>query len=215
VIETPIHGATHWDGLGHVFYDGAMWNGYDMRLCGVAGTSRNAITEMRDRLVGRGVLADIAGWKGVESMGPGEGILVSDLEACLDAQGVELREGDFLLVRTGQLGQCQRDGWGDYCFGAAPGFSLDTATWIRKKELAALATDTFGAEVRPNETTEMTQPWHHVVIPNVGITVGEMFSLDRLAEACADAGRYSFFLAAGALPIEHATGSPVNPIAVL
>lgn len=215
VIETPIHGATHWDGLAHVFYDGKMWNGYDMRLCGVAGSTKNAITQVRDRLVGRAVLADVARFKGVEALAPGQGILVSDVEACLEAEGVELRPADFLLVRTGQLGWCQREGWGDYCFGAAPGLSLDTATWIKRRDLAAIATDTFGAEVRPNETAEMTQPWHHVVIPNVGITVGEMFALDRLADACEHARRYSFFLAAGALPIERATGSPVNPIAVL
>lgn len=214
VIEMPIHGATHWDGLGHVFYEGAMWNGYDMRMCGVAGTSKNSITMCRDRLVGRGVLADIARWKGVDALRPGEGILASDLEACLDEERVELHEGDFLFIRTGQLGKCQREGWGNYVFGDAPGLSLDTARWIKRSAIAALATDTFGAEVRPNETTEMTQPWHHVVIPNVGITVGETFALDRLADACAGDGRYAFFVAAGALPIEGGTGTPVNPIAV-
>jgi kynurenine formamidase len=215
VIALPCHGATHWDALGHVFYRGAMWNGYDMRLVSSAGAARNAIAVLRDRLVGRGVLLDVARWKGVDALSPGEGIGAADLDAVLRSEGVEVRTGDFLLVRTGQLGRCRREGWGTYAGGDAPGLALDTASWLRDARVAAVAADTWGCEVRPNETEDVYQPWHHVVIPNMGLTVGEIFDLEDLAAACAREGRYTFFFTAPPLPIEGGVGSPVNPLAVL
>jgi hypothetical protein len=52
------------------------------------------------------------------------------------------------------------------------------------------------------------------VIPNIGLTVGEIFQLEDLAAACAQDGRYTFFFTAPALPIEGGVGSPVNPLAI-
>ena len=82
--------------------------------------------------------------------------------------------------------------------------------------IAAIATDTWGFEVRPNEfDVPAFQPLHQVVIPNMGLTIGEMWNLDELAEACAAAGRWDFLLSAAPLPITGAVGSPINPIALL
>ncbi|MDA8271358.1 MAG: cyclase family protein [Actinomycetota bacterium] len=214
VVIMPLQCATQWDGLGHIYYERKMWNGYDVELVGSQGARRNAITAFKDRLVGRGVLIDVAHFRGVDSLAPGEGITTKDLEETLAKEGVEVRQGDFLLIRTGQLGRCLKDGWGDYSGGDAPGLALDTASWIYASEVAAVATDTWGAEVRPNEVPDMYQPWHHVVIPNIGLCVGEIFNLEGLAQACAEDGRYTFFLSAPALPLEGAVGSPVNPLAI-
>ena len=68
--------------------------------------------------------------------------------------------------------------------------------------------------MRPNEFDDAFQPLHQVVIPNLGLILGEMWDLDGLAEACAADGRYDFLLTAAPLPITGAVGSPVNPIAV-
>lgn len=214
VITLPIHGATHWDGLGHVFHEGKMWNGHDMRLVTLKGPQKNSIVSVRAKLTGRGVLLDVPRAKGREALEDGEPISPDDLEACVKRQGVELRPGDFLLVRTGQMGRCLKEGWGRYAGGDAPGLNLATAPWLKDKEVAAVATDTWGAEVRPNEVSDMMQPWHRLVIPNMGLTVGEMFNLEDLASACASEDRYSFFLSAPALPIQGGTGSPINPLAV-
>ena len=74
-----------------------------------------------------------------------------------------------MLVRTGQLARARRDGWGDYAGGPAPGLSLTTAGWLHRTEIAAIATDTWGFEVRPNEfDVPAFQPLHQVVIPNLG-----------------------------------------------
>jgi len=213
LIFMPVHGATHWDGLGHVFYKGAMWNGYDCKLVGAMGALRNSIVRVKDKLVGRAVLVDLPRVMGVDALEPGCAIHPEDLDAAIAAQDVEMRPGDFLLVRTGQMGRCLRAGaWGDYAGGDAPGFALDTAPWFKKVEVAAIATDTWGAEVRPNEITHIYQPWHQLVIPNLGLTVGEIFNLELLAEACAADRRYTSFICAPALPIEGGVGSPCNPL---
>ena len=84
-----------------------------------------------------------------------------------------------MLVRTGQLARARRDGWGDYAGGPAPGLSLTTAGWLHRTEIAAIATDTWGFEVRPNEfDAPAFQPLHQVVIPNLGLTIGEMWDLE-------------------------------------
>ena len=92
--------------------------------------------------------------------------------------------------------------------------ALMTAPWIHAKELPAVCSDTWGAEVRPNETPDVRQPWHIVVIPNMGLLVGEIFQLDDLAEDCARDGVYECFFVAPPLPITGAVGSPVNPQAI-
>ena len=100
--------------------------------------------------------------------------------------------------------------------GAAPGLSLTTAGWIHRTEMAAIATDTWGFEVRPNEfDVPAFQPLHQVSIPNIGLTIGEMWDLEELASACAESGSYEFLLSAPPLPVTGAVGSPVNPVAIL
>ena len=105
---------------------------------------------------------------------------------------------------------------GSYAGGDAPGLAFETLNWIHGHEVAAVASDTWGVEVRPNQTdeTEAFQPWHWVAIPNIGLSVGEIFYLEKLAEDCADDSRYEFFFAAPPLPITGASGSAVNPIAI-
>ena len=118
-------------------------------------------------------------------------------------------------MRTGHLALCRsRGSWGEYAGGDAPGLSLSTADWIHRHELAAIATDTWGMEVRPNEIPGSYQPLHQVLIPNMGLTIGEIFFLDELAGDCARDRVYEFFFVAPPLPITGAVGSPVNPLAI-
>jgi kynurenine formamidase len=107
-----------------------------------------------------------------------------------------------------------REGWGDYAGGASPGLSFTTAGWLHGTEIAALATDTWGFEVRPNEFDDAFQPLHQVAIPHIGLLIGEMWALEELAADCAADGAYEFLLTAAPLPITGAVGSPVNPIAL-
>lgn len=227
VVAMPLQCSTQWDGLGHIFDHGRAWNG---RRAGEVVTSLGdqvtGIETAADRIVGRGVLLDVGralepGDEGDEG-GQGElpdgfAITADHLEATIAAQGEtsQVGRGDLVLVRTGQLSRARREGWGDYAGGAAPGLSFGTAAWIHEREVAAVATDTWGFEVRPNEfDVPSFQPLHQVVIPNLGLFVGEMWDLDALAQACAADGVYEFLLVAAPLPVTGAVGAPVNPIAL-
>ena len=221
VVSMPLQCATQWDGLGHIFDHGFAWNG---RRAGDVVTSEGdlvtGIEHAAATIVSRGILLDLGRHLRPESgeLENGYAITVDDLESCIDSQGSSsrVRAGDIILVRTGQFGRALREGWGDYAGGAAPGLSLTTAGWLHRTEIAAIATDTWGFEVRPNEfDVPAFQPLHQVVIPNIGLTIGEMWDLEELGEVCAEAGRFEFLLVAAPLPITGAVGSPVNPIAVL
>lgn len=221
VIAMPLQCSTQWDGLGHIFDHGNAWNG---RRAGDVVTSDGdlvtGIEHAASVIVSRGVLLDVGRHLAPDTgeLADGYAITVADLEATIAAQGASSRvgRGDIVLVRTGQYARTRRDGWGDYAGGPAPGLSLTTAGWLHRTEIAAIATDTWGFEVRPNEfDAPAFQPLHQVVIPNMGLTIGEMWNLDALADACAARGRWDFLLSAAPLPITGAVGSPINPVAIL
>jgi kynurenine formamidase len=223
VIAMPLQCSTQWDGLGHIFDHGNAWNG---RRAGDVVTSEGdnttGIETVAALVAGRGVLLDVGRVIGTHGELPdGFAITAEHLKATIAAQGDSARvgRGDLLLVRTGRLTRARRDiaegrGWGDYAGGPAPGLSFTTADWLHGSEIAAVATDTWGFEVRPNEFDDAFQPLHQVVIPNMGLFLGEMWDLDALAADCAEDGVYDFWLTAAPIPVTGAVGSPVNPIAV-
>ncbi|MBO3744258.1 cyclase family protein [Actinoplanes flavus] len=209
VIAMPLQCSTQWDGLGHIFDHGQAWNG--RRAADVVtslGDAKTGIETVADVIAGRGVLLDFG------DLPDGFAIRAEHLDSRAADQGVEIGRGDIVLVRTGQLARARRDGWGHYAGGPAPGLSFETADWLHRTEIAAIATDTWGFEVRPNEFDDAFQPLHQVAIPHIGLFIGEMWDLDALALDCAADGVYEFWLTAAPLPITGAVGSPVNPIAV-
>ena len=210
----PLQAATHWDALSHIFYIDRMWNGYDCREVMSWGAKKCGIEKTRGKVAGRGVLLDIPRVKGVEALEDGIPVTPADLDEAAAKQKVEVRRGDFLIVRTGQMEAYNKRGsWGTYAGGDAPGLSFETAEWLHRNEVAAVATDTWGCEVRPNDAPGIFQPWHWVVIPNMGLTMGEIFDLKELAEDCAADKRYEFFFVAPSLPVKGAVGAPVVPMA--
>jgi kynurenine formamidase len=215
LVVMPLQCATQWDALSHCFLDGRLYNGYDANTVSSAGARRNGIEKIARGIAGRGVLVDVARAKGVKWLEPGYAITTDDLDAALRAERVEVGTGDVLIVRTGMISMCrERGSWGDYAGGPAPGLSFQTAEWVHARELAAVATDTWAMEVQPNEIPDTYQPLHQVFIPNMGLTIGEIFNLDELADDCAADGVYEFFFVAPPLPITGAVGSPINPLAM-
>ncbi|WP_382303712.1 cyclase family protein [Herbiconiux sp. UC225_62] len=221
VIAMPLQCSTQWDGLGHIFDHGNAWNG--RRAGDVVTSDGDLVTGIEHAaavVVSRGVLLDVGRHlePATGELPDGYPITAADLDACIQAQGpsATVGRGDIVLVRTGQYTRARREGWGDYAGGPAPGLSITTAGWLSRTEIAAIATDTWGFEVRPNEfDVPAFQPLHQIVIPNLGLTIGEMWNLDELAEACAEQGRWDFLLSAPPLPITGAVGSPINPVALL
>jgi kynurenine formamidase len=215
MVIMALQCATQWDALSHCFLDGKLYNGYDANLVSSEGAKKNGIEKMARFIVTRGVLLDIPRVKGVEWLEPGYAITADDLEAATRAHRVTVGCGDALLVRTGQMTMCRRrKSWGDYAGGDAPGLSFHTADWLHAHEVAAVATDTWGMEVRPNEIADSYQPLHQILIPHMGLLVGEIFELDALADDCANDRIYEFQFAAPPLPITGAVGTPVNPLAI-
>jgi kynurenine formamidase len=214
-IDMPVQGATHWDSLGHVFYEDKMYNGHDATNVDSRGVHKLGIEHAKSKMVGRGVLLDVARHKGVESLDDGYGISNDELDAVAKAQKVEIRKGDFVIIRTGQMERCLKAGqWGGYAGGDAPGVKFENCYWSQDKQIAGICSDTWGVEVRPNETKEANQPWHWVVIPAMGLTMGEIFYLRDLAEDCAEDKTYEFFFCGPPLVITGGTGSPINPMAI-
>lgn len=218
VVFMPLQASTQWDGLGHIFDHGMAYNG---RRAGDVVTSEGdrvtGIETVGARIAGRGVLLDVGRVVGVDGELPdGFAISAAHLNATIEAQGISatVGRGDLLLVRTGRLSRARREGWGDYAGGASPGLSFTTADWLFDSEIAGIATDTWGFEVRPNEFDVAFQPLHQVAIPNMGLFIGEMWDLDALAEDCASDGRWEFFLTAAPLPVTGAVGAPVHPTAI-
>lgn len=215
LLILPLQSGTQWDALSHIVFDGRIYNGYDATTVGSKGALRNDIARISARVTGRGVLLDLPRSLGRPWLDPGEPIHAAELERCAAAQGVVVGRGDIVLIRTGQMAQCRDAGsWGSYAGGAAPGLALDAAPWIFDRELAGVATDTWAMEVLPNETPDVFQPLHIILIVHAGLLVGEIFDLEALAEDCARDGRFDFLLSAAPLPITGGVGSPVNPIAI-
>ena len=215
MVALPLQCGTQWDALGHIFFDDKMWNGYDAALVDSDGAQKNSIDKVKNRMIGRGVLLDVARHEGVDFFEDGTAITNDDLDATAKAQGVEVKRGDFVIVRTGQMEQRLAAGaWGGYAGGDAPGLAFETCEWIHEHEIAAICTDTWGCEVRPNETKDAQQPWHWVVIPMIGITMGEIFNLKELADDCAEDGVYEFLFTGPPLAISKAVGSPISPMAI-
>ena len=203
---------TQWDALSHIFWRGRMWNGRSAGEVTSSGSKRNGIENYTARIATRGLLVDLATERGVETLDPGYAVTAEEIEGFLDAHALHVRRGDALLVRTGFMA-ARRQKWGDYAGGPAPGLSLHTAPWLHRAEVAAVATDTWGVEVRPNEI-DYFQPLHIVSLVHGGLAFGEMFDLDELAADCATDGVYEFMFLASPLPLTGGTGAPVSAVAL-
>ena len=218
-LSMAVHAATHWDALSHFFHRGRMYGGIAAAEVTTQGAARNDILPPARRLVTRGVLADVARHRGVEVLPPGYGIGADELAEVLDAQGVEVRPGDALLIRTGLLGATKVSGrWAEFAQSGplvpnTPGVAADALPLLGELGVCAIACDNWAVEQLTGG--EPFFPVHELALVYMGMLLGENFELDALADACAAAGRYEFFFAGQPLPIVGGVGGPVNPMAVL
>jgi kynurenine formamidase len=213
VVTMGLQAATHWDALAHVSYSGQLYNGFPADSITEAGAARCGIGRV-ESLTTRGVLLDVAGSRGVDRLDAGDGITPDDLDAALAVAGVDLQPGDVILVRTGFVQLFNAGDRRGYAGGDQPGLTMRTALWFHEHDVAAVATDTYTFEVWPCENPKMLLPLHLLDLRDMGLTQGQNFDLEALAESCAADGVYEFLLEASPLPFTGACGSPVNPVAV-
>jgi kynurenine formamidase len=214
MVTMALQAATQWDSLAHIFYDYKMYNDRDCSLVGVNGAAKNSIAVLADRIVSRGVLVDVARHLGVDHLSLDHRITVAELEATLERQRVDVRSGDILLIRTGNLQRARSaGGWDRFTYSDEPGIGLDALPWLREHEIAAVAADTWALEVLPSGTS-LWLPVHAVAIVHMGLLIGEIFDLEALAAGCEEDGVYEFFFTAPPLPFTGGVGSPLNPLAI-
>src|SRR6266567_3196319 len=103
MVVMPLQCGTQWDGLGHVFYENFMWNGYDCREVTSAGAQKCGIEKTKAKMVGRGVFLDVPRALGKKCLDDGYAITCADLDKTAEMQGVKTKRGDFVIVRTGQM----------------------------------------------------------------------------------------------------------------
>ena len=214
VVTMATQCATHWDALAHSSYGGVIYNGYPAGVVSADGASRCGIHRLGP-VVSRGVLLDVARALGCDVLEPGYPIMPGDLDAAVGLAGMELEPGDIVLVRTGQmvhLAPGRRD-LVAYTF-PSPGLTIETAGWFHQHDVAAVATDTLVFEVYPSQHEDAYLPVHLLHLVEMGLTQGQNWVLDALADECAADGRYSFLLDATPLPLTDGLGTPLNPVAI-
>ncbi|TFG96950.1 MAG: cyclase family protein [Myxococcales bacterium] len=211
-VTMGLQSWTHWDALSHVSYEGHIWNGYPDDVVDYRGARRCGIEKVRT-LASRGVLLDVARARGVERLAGGSAVTAEDLDAAAELGRIRVEPGDVVFVRTGQM-QLLRAGDRSGYIAPAPGPSLRTVEWLRRHDVAALATDSFTGEVFPAELPDTYLPIHLLHLVEMGLTQGQNFDLEALSADCAEDGRYAFFVDATPLPFTRAVASPVNPVAI-
>ena len=208
---------TQFDGLGHIgalvgnegdqkamrFYNGLtaadITSPYGLKKLGI---------EKLKPIFTRGILLDIAGYKG-RMLDKGEEITLADVQGAMAKQGLaDLRPGDAVLINTGWGALWMKDN--ARFDSGAPGIGLEVARWLAGKQIALVGSDTWPVEVNPNPDPDVRGVVHQELIMKNGIFLHE--NLD-LAELIRDRA-YEFAYIFVPVPLKGATGSPGSPIAV-
>jgi kynurenine formamidase len=232
-----LQASTQIDGLRHFGHpDRGFYNDTDPAGL-VAGQPDLGIQAVAQRgIAGRGLLIDVGAYR--DSAGRpidqtrSEQIPVSDLDATLEWQGSSVLPGDIIMIRTGWLKHIRqaadRSG-GRLC---SPGLrqSEETAAWLWDRQVSVAASDNIALEAWPPADSELTVEaevtgsmpksshsgmLHRILIPLLGLSIGELWALDELAAACTMRGRYDVFLTAQPLNLLGGVGSPANAMAIL
>ncbi|MDR2279777.1 MAG: cyclase family protein [Gordonia sp. (in: high G+C Gram-positive bacteria)] len=215
-LNAFLQGSTQYDALGHVWYDGKIWNGYDARTT-IGGLDKASVEPIAQRgVAGRANLLDMARFRGKDYLEPGETFTHEDLIACAEAQGTPIAKRDILMIRTNHLQLLfeQADAfYEDFCESGLV-YSPGLVEWFQDMEIPNLVTDTIANEVTFDPNSGVALVLHNALMRNLGVTFTEICDLEKLAADSADDGRYTSFYVAAPLKIHRATGSPVNPVAI-
>jgi kynurenine formamidase len=215
-----------WDGLahaGHPVYN-AWYNGTTLEEI-KAGNERLSIDKWADKMVGRGVLIDVFKHRADigQPVDPGTTFeyTVEDLEAARQAQGVEINQGDILLVRTG---------WLQHYYSSTPEAKksmgtiegLESCGLHHGREMAAYFWDNHIAAVGTDCPAVETWPWkdfeseslHYRTLALLGLPIGEQFDLEKLAADSASDGVYESMVVSVPMNLEGGIASPPNAVAI-
>jgi kynurenine formamidase len=210
------HGAPTIDAIGHIGRNLKLHGGVDAvaATSTPAGIGANLGIENfpADLMVNRVVLLDVARQMASgrpDPLAPGFEITGAHLEQTAKAQGVEVRKGDSVMIRTG-WGQYFAKDNAKYLGEQSPGPGQDGARWIIDKGVRLAGDDTATFEKRPAAYGKELFSVHMMLLADSGIYIVENCNL----EALADAKAYVALLILTPLRIQGATGSPLRAIAL-
>ena len=211
------HGAPTIDAIGHIGRNLKLHGGVDAvaATSTPAGIGANLGIENfpADLMVNRVVLLDVARQMASgrpDPLAPGFEITGAHLEQTAKAQGVEVRKGDSVMIRTG-WGQYFAKDNAKYLGEQSPGPGQDGARWIIDKSVRLAGDDTATFEKRPAAYGKELFSVHMMLLADSGIYIVENCNL----EALADAKAYVALLILTPLRIQGATGSPLRAIALV
>jgi kynurenine formamidase len=215
LIIMALQSSTQWDALSHVYFEDRHYNGIPSSSVTSFGATKLGIEHAAlHGVVGRGVLLDVARYRGVPHIPEKGTILPKELEATAAAQHVQIRPGDIVLVRTGWWAQFplidDKATWRANC----PGLDWRTAEWLHEMQVAAVAADNLAVEPSGSEEGSVALPLHVLCLREMGMMLGELWNLEGLAADCAQDSVYEFQLVAPPLRIRGGVGAPLNPIAI-
>jgi kynurenine formamidase len=211
VVSTTTHAGTHLDALCHVTGGpNDSWHGnYSAdEYLGDSGALRDDASQLPP-VIARGVLLNVPRALGEPRLPDGFPIGPTELEKACGTQGIELHDGDVVLIRTGMMRE-----WPDPVAmnrTDQPGLSLEGAKWLHSYAPSIVGADNTSVEVAPSGHDGDPQPVHRFLLHGHGVLLLEWVYLEDLAEA--DIGEFLFI--AAPLPIVGATGSLVRPLAVV
>ncbi len=214
-IEMNVHGNahSHLDALCHVIYQQHLYNDVPAAEVTAAGAGALAVGEDRNGIVGRGVLLDIPRLHGEPWLEPGDHVYADDLVAAERAQHVAVSAGDLLFVRLGHRRRREELGSWDVA-GTRAGLHPSAMPLLAERQIALMGSDT-NSDAAPSCTPGVDFPIHVLAINALGIQLLDYLQLDSLAQACEERADWSFLCVVAPLQLPDATGSPVNPIAIL
>jgi kynurenine formamidase len=202
---------THLDSPCHLFWDGHMYNGRSHSLVDAeTGSAWAAVTAAADGIVTRGVLLDVAAVRDVPWLEPGQGVLPEDLEAAERRQGVRVRSGDAVLLRTGQ--GLSRHEAGPHSGVEQAGWHASCLPWLHERGVALIGADT-PQDVQPSGFDDVLMPIHAVSLVAMGLWLLDNCDLEACAATATELGQWDFQLAVAPVRLAGTSGSPVNPIA--
>lgn len=216
-ISMFLQGSTQVDALGHVWYDDKVWNGYSARET-IGGMKKASVLPIAERgIVGRGVLLDLAAYKGKFALEKGDFLGLEDILGCAEKQGVTIEKHDILCLRIGFLQLLYVQGpekfYADF---NEPGltYSPELVDWFHEMEIPCFATDTISNETELDPDVGVQIPLHCALMRNLGIIFTEICNFEALAKDCHEDGQWDFLFMAAPLKVREATGAPLNVVAV-
>lgn len=159
-------------------------------------------------IVTRGVLIDVAGLKGLETLPENYEISVDDLRQALLREGITLQAGDAVIINTGWGRLWAKDN--TRFLKSSPGIGVKAAEWLARQDPILVGSDNSSVEVNPNPDPELSLPVHQIMLVVNGIHLLENLKLDELVGKRV----YEFAIVVEPLKIVGGTGSTVAPIAI-